>query len=476
MDLSSRHHLTSLEGHGTSPPRGTDTDRCAAEKFPGPSFSRPPLATLAVLRRIGAAYGGRTMTFAAPFAPSPPCSANDLEGGRLHTYFRDLANHGTMSAEDEVAAARMIAELRRRLWTTILGYPPVVVAVAELIQRRVPVDEGMDRDIAGLRAASRALRDRDTRANLEVFEASRGVMVERMLRLDLDGAVADEIAGELRAIVAGGPGERTLVLTAAPRQGSRPFDEYTRTIQATMTALRAARGKFVEANLRLVVVIARRYNRGAMTLADRIQEGNLGLIKAVGRFDPARGFRFSTYAAWWIRHAITRALADKDRAIRLPVHLVEAMHRLARARHELRAAHGCEPDNDVVAAHTGLSLARIDRIDALQSVSTISLEPGRDDDDARGLHDTLTADDDEVPGERLDAAVILDHVRDAFAKLRPIEAEILRQRFGLADEQEQEQTLRELAARHSLSRERIRQLQEQALDKLRSELRRREIV
>ena len=381
-----------------------------------------------------------------------------------------------MSAEDEVAAARSIAGLRRDLWTTILGYPPVVAAVADLIQRRLPDDEGTERELAELRATSRALRDRDTRANQDAFAASRGVMVERMLRLDLDGAVADEIAGELRAIAAGAPGERTLVLTASPRQGSRPFDDYTRTIQSTMTALRAARGRFVEANLRLVVVIARRYNRGTMTLADRIQEGNLGLIKAVGRFDPARGFRFSTYAAWWIRHAITRALADKDRAIRLPVHLVEAMHRLARARRELRGAHGCEPDNDVVAAHTGLSLARIDRIDVLQRTSTISLEPAREDDDGHGLHDTLADDDDEVPGERLDAAVIHDHVREAFAKLRPIEAEILRQRFGLADDREQEQTLREIAVRHSLSRERIRQLQEQALGKIRSELRRHEIV
>jgi len=403
---------------------------------------------------------------------NPPRPISDVDGSQLQPYFRELASHGVMSAEDEVAAAHTIAALRRCLWTTILGHAPAVAAITELIGRRVAADEALAADIAALLATSRALRDRDLKAHQDAYTAAQGPLVAAMLRLDVDGHIADEIAAELAAIAAGRAGERTLILPAAPRQGSRPFAAYVQAIQATLAELRAARGAFVAANLRLVVTIARRYTRGSMSLADRIQEGNLGLIKAVCRFDPARGFRFATYGAWWIKHAIGRAMAEKDRAIRLPVHLVAAMHRLARARRELRGQDGGEPANEAVAAHTGLSLARIERLDIARHESTISLEPSQDGGSSRELHDALA--DDELPGERLDAEVIQLHLREAFATLRPLEADILRQRFGLADDQTR--TLRELAAQYSLSRERIRQLQEQALGKIRHELRRHEVV
>jgi len=404
---------------------------------------------------------------------APPRLTVDMEGGHLDPYFRDLAHREVMSADEEIATARTIIALRRSLWTTILGYPPFTGPIADLIRQRAAVDEDAEAALTRLQQASRALRDRDTRAHQEEFAAQRQAMVDRLMRLDIDCPIADEVAAELEAIAAGSPGERTLVLGAAPRQGSRPFDEYLRTIRGTLAELRAVRGRFVEANLRLVVVIARRYNRGRMSLADRIQEGNLGLIKAVCRFDPARGYRFSTYGAWWIRHAVTRALADKDRAVRLPVHLVEAINRLARARLELRRQHGCDPTNEALAAHTGLTLARIDRIDAARRESTISFD-GSPDDESSGFHDTLADEDVEVPGDRLDNEVIQGQVRQALANLRPLEADILRQRFGLADDQSR--TLRELAAQYSLSRERIRQLQEQALGKLRHELRRHEVA
>ena len=403
-------------------------------------------------------------------APARPVL--DGEGG-LGPYFRDLSDHELMSADDELAAARTIAALRRELWTTLLGYPPFVGPITDLIRQRVPEDPDTAADLQRVCQASRALRDRDTRAHQDAFAAAQQALCERMLRLDVDGPIADELAAELAALHAGDPGERTLVVPHMPPQGSRPFAAYLRTIQTTLARLRAARARFVEANLRLVVVIARRYNRGSMSLADRIQEGNLGLIKAVCRFDPARGYRFSTYGAWWIRHAITRALADKDRAVRLPVHLIEAMHRLARARRDLRRVHGSEPADEAVAAHTGLSLARIQRIDAARLESTVSFDGGADEDGPQGLQASLSG-DDEVPGERLDAETVHTHVLAAFAKLRPLEADILRQRFGLHDDQSR--TLRELAAQYSLSRERIRQLQEQALGKIRLELRRRDVA
>ena len=123
-----------------------------------------------------------------------------------------------------------------------------------------------------------------------------------------------------------------------------------------------ARNDFVKANLRLVVSIARRFNHGRMALADLIQEGNLGLIKAVERYDYRRGFRFSTYASWWIRHAISRALADKGREVRLPVHMIDAQHRLAKARRELTGKLGRQPTSEELAEATQMPLDKIEKM------------------------------------------------------------------------------------------------------------------
>src|SRR5207253_6161033 len=122
-----------------------------------------------------------------------------------------------------------------------------------------------------------------------------------------------------------------------------------------------ARNAFVKANLRLVVSIARRFNHGRMALADLIQEGNLGLIKAVERYDYKRGFRFSTYASWWIRHAISRALADKGRAVRLPVHMIDAYHRVAKSKRELSAKLGRQPSSEEIAEVTGIAAPKIEK-------------------------------------------------------------------------------------------------------------------
>lgn len=403
------------------------------------------------------------MHMATP-STSPARTRNDVELGPLQPYFRDLSLHDVMTAEEEVATARTIAAQRRAAWLAILDYPPCTVAVTDLLARRAELDPAVDPDIVALRAASRALRDRDTRAHADEFAARCAALVERMSKLDVDTAIADEVVAELDAIAAGAEGERTLILASAPRQGSRPFAAYRASIRGPMTALRAARARFVAANLRLVVLIARRYHRGTLGLADRIQEGSLGLIKAVMRFDPDMGCRFSTYGAWWIRHAITRALADRGRVIRLPVHLVEAGYKVARARRSLRGDDGGEPTNEAVAAATGLSLARIDRVDAAQLESTISLDgAGRSEDSGRPID--VLADDGALPGEQLDAEVLHTQLQAAFASLPAMEADILRQRFGLVDDQEK--TLREIAAQYSLSRERIRQLQEQAIGKIR---------
>ena len=135
-----------------------------------------------------------------------------------------------------------------------------------------------------------------------------------------------------------------------------------RTVSVKAFRLKAAKNEFVKANLRLVVSIARRFNHGRMPLADLIQEGNIGLMKAVERYDYRRGFRFSTYASWWIRHAISRALADKGRAVRLPVHMIDAYHRIAKAQRELQSKLGRQPTTQEIAAATGIEADKLEKM------------------------------------------------------------------------------------------------------------------
>jgi RNA polymerase primary sigma factor len=188
-----------------------------------------------------------------------------------------------------------------------------------------------------------------------------------------------------------------------------------KTVRQKAHRLKAAKNEFVKANLRLVVSIARRFNHGRLPLADLIQEGNIGLMKAVERYDYRRGFRFSTYASWWIRHAISRALADKGRAVRLPVHMIDAYHRIAKSQRELQSKLERPPSTQEIAAATGI-----------------------------------------------------------LGGLKPIEADILRKRFGLLNDRER--TLKEIGDEYSLSRERVRQLQEQALGKMRRAMAKREML
>ncbi|MCA9657363.1 MAG: sigma-70 family RNA polymerase sigma factor, partial [Myxococcales bacterium] len=224
----------------------------------------------------------------------------------------------------------------------------------------------------------------------------------------------------------------------------------------------------------LVNSSAKKYTNRGLQFLDLVQGGNIGLMKAVDRFDYRKGFRFSTYGSWWIRHAISRAIADKGRAIRLPVHMIDAYHKVSKARRELETKTGREPSHAELAEHTGLALAKIERMDTMMFDHAISLDKPVSDEDGRRVVDFLEDTEAEVPGDRLEAEAINNQVRDVIDMLRPIEADILRKRFGL--EEDTEHTLKQIGEQYSLSRERIRQLQEQALGKIRRELKRREVV
>ncbi|TPV92302.1 MAG: sigma-70 family RNA polymerase sigma factor [Myxococcales bacterium FL481] len=399
--------------------------------------------------------------------------SDDDDPNFLGVYFREMSELDVMTPEEELAAAMRIANLRLEHWRALLSYPPFIDGVVALIETNVDAEDVPTRELAELRQASRALRDRETRANKDAYEAAVLALATRMGDLDVDGIVSAMIQADLHTFEAGHRHGTTLVVTP-PRQGSRPYKTYCQRVRRSETALRTVKNAFVKANLRLVVSIARRFNHGRMPLQDLIQEGNIGLMKAVDRFDHRRGFRFSTYGSWWIRHAISRAIADKGRAVRLPVHMIDSYHRVTKARRELELKHGREATNEELAEHTGLAASKIEKMGSLLLDQAVSLDRSVSDEDGRRVVDLLEDPDAEVPGEQLEADTLNGEVRQLIGSLRPIEADILRKRFGLVDEQEL--TLKEIGRQYSLSRERIRQLQEQALGKIRRELKRREVM
>ena len=391
----------------------------------------------------------------------------------LGAYFREMSDLDVMSAEQELAAATRIFELRKAYWNAILAYPPFIDGLAVYIESQIEADEVPSKELKAIVKASRSLRDRETRINKDAFDASVAALTERLLDLDTDMVIADKLADEITALDSGGR-HGALLDVKPPRDGSRPFTSYVVGIRDSARRLRSAKNAFVKANLRLVVSIARRFNHGRMPLQDLIQEGNIGLMKAVDRFDYRKGFRFSTYGSWWIRHAISRAIADKGRQVRLPVHMIDAYHKVNKARRELEAKFGREPTREELAQFTGLALAKIEKMGTMLVDQPISIDKPVSDEDGRRVGDFLEDENAETPGEELEADALNEQVKRLVSMLRPIEADIIRKRFGLTDDEEL--TLKEIGGQYSLSRERIRQLQEQALGKIRRELKRLELM
>jgi RNA polymerase primary sigma factor len=302
------------------------------------------------------------------------------------------------------------------------------------------------------------------------------VIEERAARGSLKGIESDDVISMYMKEVGTIPllsAEEEKELALALREGQAAK---TRLAKGNLSATRrerleeeaqegdGARERFIESNSRLVISIARRYLGRGLPLSDLMQEGNLGLIKAVERFDPDRGHRFSTYATWWIRQAILRAVADQGRTIRLPAHVVDELNKLNRVSKRLAQELGREPTNDELSEELEVPSERVSDLFHLVG-QPLSLETPVGEEEESTLAEFIEDDVTPTPSSMTSSAIMWERVEDALDSLTPREARVLRLRYGLEDGEDY--TLEQVGEKLGLTRERIRQIQAQALRRLR---------
>ncbi|MGH1345088.1 MAG: RNA polymerase sigma factor RpoD/SigA [Nannocystales bacterium] len=338
----------------------------------------------------------------------------------LDAYFDDMSSTQRLSADEELDLARRLTGAKASIWTCLLQAPDKVLRkeIKAVLGDKAP-----------------PLRKRGDQWPQSVRDA--------LVAADRDCEVARRL---------------TAWVHTHPECGVNGME-----LQASINRARQLRDQFVAANLGLVVSIARRYERRLFSFSDLIQEGNTGLLKAVDRFDPDRGFRFSTYAVWWIRHAIGRALSDRGREIRLPVHVAERQQTLVRARVQFESQQGRPATPEELAECTGFTVERVRRLLAVEYTRAIAHDP------TTKTSQPVLVEELPIPcpeyEEALDATAWSDGLREAVGSLPVMQQEIIRQRFGL--DGSAPMTLREVGKLHDLSRERIRQIQVTALNRMR---------
>ncbi|MFF2651858.1 RNA polymerase sigma factor RpoD/SigA [Streptomyces sp. NPDC058045] len=317
--------------------------------------------------------------------------------------------------------------------------------------------------------ATRAVARRQSATRTDTassVRASAGEIADR----DLVGMYLDEIARtplldaakevELSQTIEAGVYAQRILDGVEESQAAERSDASHAELTALVEASERAKDVFIRSNLRLVVAVARRYPRSGLPLLDLIQEGNAGLVRAVEKFDYRKGFKFSTYATWWIRQAITRSIADQSRTIRLPVHLVEELGRIRRVQREFNREHGREPEPTEVAAELGSTPERVsDVLDWARD--PVSLNMSVDDEGETQFGDLLEDTSAVSPEQSVLTLLRSEELDDLIGRLDARTASIIKMRYGIEDGRER--TLTEVGKQHGLTRERIRQIEKHAL-------------
>jgi RNA polymerase sigma factor (sigma-70 family) len=389
-----------------------------------------------------------------------------------------LAEYTRLARGREAELVQQIAELRQDLLALALEATPVIDELAQL-RREVSRGEHPLADVLDLRGV-------DTPPGVDAFEffcdeaarfhdalsgAGQGTAREE-LRLLLAHTPLGELAvmrllGALRpaALVADAEvDDDELGLDASEQQAPELPTELEQRVRVAERRLRHAEGRFVQANQGLVAIVVKRYLGMGLSQSDLMQEGNIGLLRAVEKFDHRRGCRFSTYATWWIRQGVRRALANQARTIRLPVHAADARYALRQASNKMEARLGRVPSTKELADQTGLDTATVSKLMNLVS-EPVSLEAPRGDDGDVFLYDSLSDPSARDPAEQAHQRDIKSKLESLVGVLSPREARMVRLRFGL--DGRDERTLDEIGLEFSVTRERVRQLLGRALDKLR---------
>jgi RNA polymerase sigma factor (sigma-70 family) len=314
----------------------------------------------------------------------------------------------------------------------------------------------------GATSAAKAKGSARSKADSDATERDLvGMYLDEIARTPLLDA-AQEVELSL-AIEAGLYARQVLAGEVVPEKATAASGASRAELEAIVAEGERAKDTFIRSNLRLVVAVARRYPRSGLPLLDLVQEGNAGLVRAVEKFDYSKGFKFSTYATWWIRQAITRSIADQARTIRLPVHLVEELGRIRRVQREFNREHGREPEPGEVAAELDASPTRVqDVLDWARD--PVSLNMAVDDEGETQFGDLLEDTSAASPEQSVMVMLRREGLEDLIGRLDGRTASIIRARYGMEDGRER--TLTEVGKQHGLTRERIRQIEKNALVEL----------